>query len=291
VKLNLRMEHDAVSPRKVTIHLPREDGSTTRARVYKLYVLDKCDRDIRVIADHLYRRDPVNRNKEHRLDVLGIVHRGIDNDELRMATGIGYGHVQNTFASVETPVETIDAIDQEALKREVGSIGKAHLHPFPNGESFLSGQDRNTLESFATIDPGHLAIIINPLTLQYRCYRWDFTAKHEERVEPTVLRSDPIIIADQTTKEPQVIQSTPRLKIKAEHRTETLTYDPYKFLTICGVAGSAILAFLAMQSATTALVRVVSAGIASGLATSLVILSLHEASKWLRTRRETGLPV
>ena len=288
--MSLRIEHNAVPPRRVTIHLPQEDGSKTRARVYNIYILDKCDRDIRVIADHLYRRDPVNRNKEHRLDVLGIVHIGM-NDELRIATGVGYGHVQNTFASVEIPVETVDAIDQEAYKRGVGSIGKAHLHPFPNGESFLSGQDRNTLESFATIDPGHLAIIINPLTLQYRCYRWNFDTREEERVEPTILRSDPIIIADQATEEPQVIQSTPRLKIRSEHRTETLTHDFHKFFTICAVTGSAILAFLVMQSATTPLVRAVSAGVFSSLTTSLVVLSLHEASKWLRARRETRVLV
>jgi hypothetical protein len=288
--LSLKTEREAVSTsRKVTIHLPREDASK-KERACKLYILDKCDRDMKVVADHLYRRDPLNRDKEHRLDILGIVHRG-DRDELRIATGIGYGHVINTFASVEAPIETVDAIEQEAFRRGTGSIGKGHLHPFPNGEKFLSGQDRATLETFATMDPSHLAVIINPLTLQYLCYRWNFATHREEPVEPIILRSDPIIIADHATQQPQVIQSAPRLRIKTERKTETLAQDLCKILMISTATGSAALAFLTMQSASNPVVGAVSAGVCSGITTSLVLVLLHETFKRLKNGRETRVLV
>jgi hypothetical protein len=137
------------------------------------------------------------------------------------------------------------------------------------------------------MDPGHLAVIINPLTLQYRCYRWNFATHREEEIEPIILRCDPIIIADHTARQPQVIQSTPRLRIKTIRETETLTNDLYKIVTATTSIGSAALAFLTMHSATNPVVGAVSAGVCSGIATSLVLLSLNETLKKLKNRHET----
>lgn len=158
----------------------------------EVYILDKCEMDMLVIAEHLYLHDPMGKGKEYAFNLIGIS----DGSSKRIITGIGYGKVINSFAHVINPADTLDAVDEVARAKGLSIVGVAHLHPFPDGHRFLSATDMETMRAYGNLDPGHVFIVINPLTSEYTAYLWDSKNDQAVEINPIIIDTKPIIIKE-----------------------------------------------------------------------------------------------
>jgi hypothetical protein len=175
---------------RITIHQTRTTNKESIA-----YLLDKTERDMLALSDHLYYHDPKSKGKEESFNLIGIVHQNT-NSEVRIITGLGHGKVINSSATVRNPAETIEAIDDEAKAKQLSIVGVAHLHPFPNGHKFLSGTDKETMKTYGTIDPGHLFIVINPLSSDYTVYRWNTEKNEPLIIKPVLINTAPLMVSE-----------------------------------------------------------------------------------------------
>jgi hypothetical protein len=187
--------HDKKLKNKITIH-PSKQKSVSR---YQSYLIDKAERDMLTTAEHFYFNDPKNKGNEESFNFIGLTFQNPDS-EVRIVTRVGHGKTVNSAASTTTLADTIDAINDRAKIENAEIVGAGHLHPFPEGHKFLSHQDKETMKTYGTIDPGYLFYVINSLTSEYAVYRWDREINDAIEVHPRIIKTIPILIRDEQDK-------------------------------------------------------------------------------------------
>jgi hypothetical protein len=157
------------------------------------YVTDRAQADLISHCEYLYYYSPKGKGKETAFNLKGLVIRGRSSDT-RIITGIAHGETQNSFSSVENPPDTLDSLDQAIKNDGQNIVGAGHTHPFPNGHEFISWTDKENMRTFGSLDPGHIFLIVNPITAMIGAYRWDSEKQNVERITYKVIDTRPVTV-------------------------------------------------------------------------------------------------
>ena len=165
------------------------------------YITDRAEMDLICHCEYLYYYSKKDKGKEIAFNLKGLVIPG-RNGDTRIITGIAYGEMHNSFSSVETTPDILDFLDQAVKNDGQHIVGAGHTHPFPNGHEFFSGIDEKTMRTFGSLDPGHVFLIVNPITAMIGAYRWNSEKQDVERITYKVINTRPVTVnSRQTTAE------------------------------------------------------------------------------------------
>ena len=197
---------------RISIIEPRDAGDKDA-----YYFTDRAEVDLLSYCEHLYYHSEKDKGRETAFNLKGLVIRG-RNTDTRIITGIAYGETQNSFSSVENPLDTLDLLDHAVKNDGQNIVGAGHTHPFPNGHEFTSWTDRETIRTFGSLDPGHIFLIVNPITAMIGAYRWNSQKQDVERITYKVIDTRPVTVR---SSEPSAENAPKRQPADSSHHEST----------------------------------------------------------------------